>query len=139
MSIWKIQVGKDAIWVHSSKGHVPKNVSKVFKELPNVFGIVDYMLIAGYYDSGLDHDRTLCRILQICRKEQPEHKKNKCYFRCTSVPSLRKSFLDIRYSPIYINCACLQKCLHQRRKENTNLSGHNKLSEQILTSNIRNT
>ena len=41
--------------------------------IPNVFGIADDILVAGYEADGKDHDKTVHRVLQ-------------CHFRCTSVP-----------------------------------------------------
>ena len=42
---------------------------KVFKDLPNVFGIADGILIVGYYPDGGDHDITPTQVLQICQQE----------------------------------------------------------------------
>ena len=41
---------------------------KIFEELPNVFSIVDDILVGGYEADSKDHDQTLQRILQICRQ-----------------------------------------------------------------------
>ena len=34
-------------------------IDKTFKDLPNVFGIVDDILVIGYESDGKDHDDTL--------------------------------------------------------------------------------
>ena len=47
-----------------------------FKELSNVFGIADDILVVGYKADDKDYDKTLKRLLQICRQVN----------RCTSVP-----------------------------------------------------
>ena len=42
---------------------------EIFLELPNIFGIADVILIICYNNNGADHDRTLSKVLPICRKE----------------------------------------------------------------------
>ena len=71
-----------------------EKIAQIFKDLPKVFDIAGDNLIAGY-DDGTDHYKILCRVLQICRKENPKLNQDKYHFRCTSVPFLRKSFLDM--------------------------------------------
>ena len=41
---------------------------ELFQGLPNVFGIVDNILIAEFDDMGRDHDATLYKVLRICRQ-----------------------------------------------------------------------
>ena len=48
-------------------------IDKIFKELPNVFGIVDEILV----ENG-DHDNTLQRVLLICRKVNLKLNKGTC-------------------------------------------------------------
>ena len=67
----------------------------MFKELPNVLGIADDILIVGYDDGGADHDRNVCRVLQICRNENLKLNKDKSYFRCTSLPFFGKNTFQI--------------------------------------------
>ena len=54
--------------------------------MAKIFGIVEDILIVGYDASGADHDRTVCRILQICKKENLKLIKDKCHFKYTIVP-----------------------------------------------------
>ena len=42
-----------------------RKIDKIFKELPNLFGIADDILVVGYEVDGEDHDETLQRVLQI--------------------------------------------------------------------------
>ena len=51
-----------------------------------MFDIADSILVVWYDSNGVDHDTTLYRILQICRKENPKFNKDKCHFRCILVP-----------------------------------------------------
>ena len=58
--------------------------------MPNVFGIVGDILVVGYNDNGRDHDGTVCKVLQRCSEVNLKLNKDKCYFRCTSVPFFRE-------------------------------------------------
>ena len=40
-----------------------RKINKIFKDMPNVFGIVDDILVAEYEADGRDHDKTLQRVL----------------------------------------------------------------------------
>ena len=86
MPIWQIQVYKFAIWNHPNRRHVPRNIDKIFKELLDVFGMADDILIVGHNDDSRDHDRTLCTVVQMCRKENLKRNKDKCYFRWNQCP-----------------------------------------------------
>ena len=59
---------------------------EIFKDLPNVFGIADDILVVGYDSNGKDHDETLQQVLQMCRKVNLKLNKDKCHLRCSSVP-----------------------------------------------------
>ena len=54
--------------------------------MPNVFGIADAILIAGFDELGIDHDVTSDKVLRICRQVNLKHNKDKCVFRYTSIP-----------------------------------------------------
>ena len=41
-------------------------IYKIFKYLPNVFGITDDSLVVGYDRDGKDHYGTLQRVLKVC-------------------------------------------------------------------------
>ena len=34
-------------------------IDEMFKDMPNVFGIVDHLLVTGYEADGKDHDETV--------------------------------------------------------------------------------
>ena len=42
-----------------------KNIGKIFKELPNVFGTANDILVDRYKADSKDHDETLWRVLLI--------------------------------------------------------------------------
>ena len=69
-----------------------RNRGEIFKELLNVLDIADDILIALYDSNAADHERTLCRVFKICRKENLKLNKDKSHFRCKSVPFLAKLF-----------------------------------------------
>ena len=57
-----------------------------YSKIHQFFGIEDDMLVVGYDSDGKDHDETLQQVLQICRQVNLKLNKDKCHFRCTSVP-----------------------------------------------------
>ena len=63
-----------------------RKIDEILKDMPNVFGIVDDILVAGYEADGKDHDETVWRVLQRCRQVNLKVNRDKCHFRCTSVP-----------------------------------------------------
>ena len=64
-------------------------IGEIFKDLPYVFGIMDDILVVGYDDDRKDHEKPLWQVLEICRNVNLKVNKDKCYFRCTSVPFFR--------------------------------------------------
>ena len=69
-----------------------RKIDEIFKDLLNVFSIVDDILVAGYEADGKDHEGTLQKVLKTCRQVNLKLTKDKCHFRCTSVPFLVKSY-----------------------------------------------
>ena len=60
-----------------------QKIDKFFSDIPNVIGISDYTLIAGFDAGGMDHDKGLEQVL--CRQANLQLNKEKCFFRqiCT--------------------------------------------------------
>ena len=56
-----------------------RKIDETFKEVPNVFGIADNILVVWNDVNGKDHDETLQRVLQICRQVNLKVNKDKCY------------------------------------------------------------
>ena len=48
MLIWQVQIRETAIWIFSTKKWMK------FKNLPNIFGIVDDILVVGYDNDNKD-------------------------------------------------------------------------------------
>ena len=54
--------------------------------MPNMFGIMDEILLVGNDDDGRDHDKTVCKVLQRCSEVNLKLNKDKCHFRSTFIP-----------------------------------------------------
>ena len=63
-----------------------KKIVKLFSSMPNEFSIADDILIAGFDKQEKDHNATLDKVLTICRQANMKLNKDKCLFRCTSIP-----------------------------------------------------
>ena len=59
-------------------------IDEIFSDMSNVFGITDDILVIGYDANGADHDAAL----QRCEEVNLKLNKEKCHFRCTSIPFL---------------------------------------------------
>ena len=76
-----------------------QKIDEIFKNLPLVYDIADDILVVGYYIYGKDHDEMLQQILQICRHMSLNLNKDKCHFRCTSVPFIGEVIFRHRVQP----------------------------------------
>ena len=54
--------------------------------MTNAFGIADNILIVGFDKHGRDHDEMLEKVLWMCRQLILNLSKDKCIFRCSSIP-----------------------------------------------------
>ena len=54
--------------LHLQKTCSKGKTSEIFKELPNIYGITDEILVIGYDRDSTDYDATLQRVQKICRK-----------------------------------------------------------------------
>ena len=61
-------------------------IDKIFNDMPNVFGIADDILVIGYDKDGADHDEAVYKVLKWCQEVNLNLNKEKCHFRCTSIP-----------------------------------------------------
>ena len=61
-------------------------IDKILSDMPNVFGIVDDILVIGYNENGADHDAAVHKMLWRCEEVNLQLNKEKCHFRCTSIP-----------------------------------------------------
>ena len=56
MLVWQVDIHKTSISNGTSGWYVPVKIDVVFKGLPNIFGIVNDILIVGYDADGRDHN-----------------------------------------------------------------------------------
>ena len=61
-------------------------IDEIFNDMSNVFGIVDDILVIGYDENWTDHDAVVHKVLQRCKEVNLKLNKEKCHFRCTSIP-----------------------------------------------------
>ena len=54
--------------------------------MPKVFGIADDILVIGYDKDGADHDEAVYKVLKWCQDVNLKLNKEKCHFRCMSIP-----------------------------------------------------
>ena len=47
-----------------------KKINELFSGMPNIFSIADDILIAGFAESGKDHDETLEKVFWVCMQEK---------------------------------------------------------------------
>ena len=59
---------------------------EVFSDMPNLFGIVNDILVVVYSNNGTDHEAVVHKILQRCEEVNLKLNKEKYHFRCTSIP-----------------------------------------------------
>ena len=51
-------------------------IDEIFSDMPNVFGIMDKILVIGYDEDGADHDATVHKVLRWCKEVNLN--KDKC-------------------------------------------------------------
>ena len=61
-------------------------IYEIFSDMPNTFGIADDILVIGYDENGADHDEAVYKVLRWCKEVNLKLNKDKCHFRCTSIP-----------------------------------------------------
>ena len=94
--------------------------------------------ILGYDSNRTDHEKMLCRVLQICRKEKLKLYKHKCNFRCTSVPYLGKIYLQERCETSSKKTEVDDRYATTKVKEGVpSIHGNNEIHWQVFTSNSR--
>ena len=65
-------------------------INEIFNDMPNIFGIADNILVIGYDKDGADHDEAVYSVLRQCQEVNLKLNKDKCHFRCTSIPFFGK-------------------------------------------------
>ena len=61
-------------------------INKIFNDMPNVFGIANNILVIGYDKDRTGNNEAVCSILKWCQDVNLKLNKDKCHFRCMSIP-----------------------------------------------------
>ena len=61
-------------------------IDDIFSDMPNVFGIMDDVLVIVYNEDGADHNAKVHKVLRWCKEVNLKLNKDKCHFRCMSIP-----------------------------------------------------
>ena len=109
-----------------------RKIDELFQGLPNVFGIADDILIAEFDDLGRDHDAILDKVLRIYRQANQKLNKDKCLFRCTSIPLFfwRNHIMASKKSTVTI-----EHVTSHIKKGIAVIPAYSQLPEEVLTSN----
>ena len=67
-------------------------IDEIFSDMPNVFGIIDDILVIGYDEDGVHYDVAVHKELRQCKEINLKLNKDKYHFRCTSIPFFGKVF-----------------------------------------------
>ena len=88
-------------------------IDEIFSDMPNVFGITDDILVIWYNENGADHDTAVHKVLQIFEEVNLKLNKEKCHFRCTSIPFFGEVILRKGAQPDPQKSKPSQTCWHQ--------------------------
>ena len=61
-------------------------IDKFFSGMPNIFIIAGDVLVTGFDRLGRDYDVIIEKVQRLCRKATLNLNKDKCLFRCSSIP-----------------------------------------------------
>ena len=76
MSIWPVLVYKQLPFAAAPVGDMFQCIrDEIFSDVPNVFGIMDDILVIGYDKHGTDHDAVVHKVLQWCKEVNLKLKK----------------------------------------------------------------
>ena len=64
-------------------------IDDIFNDIHNVFCIADDILVIGYDKDGTDHNEAVYKVLRQHQDVNLNLNKEKCHFRCTSIPLVR--------------------------------------------------
>ena len=93
MPVWQVLVQAFAFGAVPVSNMFQHKIDKIFNNMLNVFGIADDILVIGYDKNGADHDEAVYSVLGQCQDVNLKLNKEKCHFRCTSIPFFGKVVL----------------------------------------------
>ena len=79
-----LQLDMQSSYIYPSE--FQRKINKIFNDIPNVYGIADDILVIGYNKDGADHNKAVYNVLSQCSYVNLKLNKDKCHFRCTSIP-----------------------------------------------------
>ena len=89
----------------------------IFLHNSNVFGIANDILITEFDDLVRDYEETVDKVLRICRKSGLKLNKEKCHFRCTSIPLFGEVISHDGWNPDHRKLKALIDMLPLKHKE----------------------
>ena len=93
-----------------------RKIDKILNDIPNVFGIADDILVIGYDKEWPDHDEAVYSVLKWCQDVNLKLNKDKCHFRCTSIPFFGKVVLRNAIQPDPLKVRALTEMLAPKNK-----------------------
>ena len=97
-------------------------IDEIFSDMPNIFGTADDILVIGYDKNGADYDAAVHNVLWQCGKVNLKLNKEKCHFRCMSIPFFGEVIPRDRVQPDPQKNRHWWSCQHQIAKWNYRLS-----------------
>ena len=91
-------------------------IDEIFNDMPNVFGIADDILVIGYKKDRADHDEAVYSVLKWCQDVNLKLNKDKCHFRCRSIPFFGKVVSREGIQPDLQKVRALTEMLAQQNK-----------------------
>ena len=135
MSVWQVQIYETTIKSITAGNIFQDKIDEIFK-FPNVFGIVDDILIVSYDADGRDHNRALRWVMQIYHKENLKLNKNKCHFMHPRIPFFGETVFRHVVLPDHHKAYVLADMLLFIIKKNF-ISRYHELLRKIVTSHSR--
>ena len=65
-------------------------IDEIFNDMPTVFGIAEDILVIRYDKDGTDHEKAVYNVLRQCQDVNLKVNKDRCHFRCISIPFFGK-------------------------------------------------
>ena len=91
----------------------------MFNDIPYVFGIADYILIAGFDAESRDHDKRLKQVLHRCRRANLKINKEKCLFSQMCIPIFGRVISRNGMSPDLAKVKAIMDMLSPKTKVTT--------------------
>ena len=125
------------MWCCTSRDRFQRKINEILKEWPNVFGTAGDIEVAGYtgYNrDSTDHDKTLWRVLKICRKHKIKHRQMP--FQDYKHPLFGEIVSRHGILPHPYELIMLMQMLHPKLKRKSFLGTMNYVSKYSVTSEI---